>query len=421
LVIGGILILVAVILLAVWAGQQVAADDTDSAPRAFVEMPKGWRVERNISVPSAQLDQFSKRLGANIVSLDNTFIRDGDRRLQVNVIGCRSAEDARKVYAALRPSKGNSHQMVRRDQQIFEFVCRTPDDMRFAIEAQYRLPIRPRSVTYRVNFDAAPIASGDPMLWNSMFNLCLQHRAQPENQDVAQRLSSMAEKFEFGSDIDLYFAQQEPKWSFDPAPQTNTAIGGGRRFRFGELPLQSTIPFVRVEGTVRVTTFSTQRVEPRSRDDYLQPTPWWPVDHVEIAKLAQEITGAARDDGDKLIALLAWFQDSQNFRFAGQTGSRYGVLKALGQRHGHCWDYADLFVTLARAGGLPCREVMGWLHEGEGHVWCEVAVGSHWRQVDPSSGYACGSDYVPLVVSNNGDMSLLYVSSVSVDVIRESF
>jgi transglutaminase-like putative cysteine protease len=108
----------------------------------------------------------------------------------------------------------------------------------------------------------------------------------------------------------------------------------------------------------------------------------------------------------------------RHIRFGGPvTGSRYGVRQVLDQGFGHCWDFSDVCVTLCRAAGVPSRQVAGWLHEQSGHIWAEVLLeGKGWQQVDPTAGMACGSDYIPYLVSETGEMTLVYLSMPQVEV-----
>ena len=84
------------------------------------------------------------------------------------------------------------------------------------------------------------------------------------------------------------------------------------------------------------------------------------------------------------------------------------------QKFGRCWDYSDLFTTIARTSGLPCRQVFGWLYESEGHVWCDVLVDGQWKMVDPTTGTVCGTDYLPFCISTDGEFPLLYASHVTI-------
>jgi transglutaminase-like putative cysteine protease len=119
-----------------------------------------------------------------------------------------------------------------------------------------------------------------------------------------------------------------------------------------------------------------------------------------------------------VAAILDWLVPGKNLKYGGQAlGSRYGVKNVLKQRFGRCWDFSDCFVTLCRAVGVPCRQVMGWLHGESGHVWAEVLIeGKGWRQVDPTAGMGCDCRYIPYLASEAGPVSLVYVSAVNIKI-----
>lgn len=63
----------------------------------------------------------------------------------------------------------------------------------------------------------------------------------------------------------------------------------------------------------------------------------------------------------------------------------------IDRARGDCTEHTTLFVTLARAAGLPAREVGGLLWVSElgafgGHAWAEVALEGRWVPVDPTWG-----------------------------------
>jgi len=67
------------------------------------------------------------------------------------------------------------------------------------------------------------------------------------------------------------------------------------------------------------------------------------------------------------------------------------LREVIDRRRGDCTEHAALFVTLARAAGIPAREVGGLLWVEElgafgGHAWAEVALGGRWVPVDPTWG-----------------------------------
>jgi transglutaminase-like putative cysteine protease len=67
------------------------------------------------------------------------------------------------------------------------------------------------------------------------------------------------------------------------------------------------------------------------------------------------------------------------------------ATEVLERGHGDCKDHAVLFVTLARAAGIPARTVHGFAYGGDceprsffRHVWAEVHDGRQWVSVDPT-------------------------------------
>ena len=76
----------------------------------------------------------------------------------------------------------------------------------------------------------------------------------------------------------------------------------------------------------------------------------------------------------------------------GQSADR--ASDVLRQGKGDCTEHTRLFVALARAAGIPAREVKGLVYAtyGQGgpglywHAWAEVKVGEAWIAVDPTFG-----------------------------------
>lgn len=137
--------------------------------------------------------------------------------------------------------------------------------------------------------------------------------------------------------------------------------------------------------------------------------------------LAARIVANAPTQEDKVQAILTWLAPGTNIKFGGSvTGSRWGVKRVLQQKQGQCWDFADCFVTLGRAAGIPCRQVAGWLYGTSGHVWAEVWVaGRGWQQVDATGGgrLKCGIYHIPYFTTEDGEMPVLYVSMPKVDIL----
>ena len=108
-----------------------------------------------------------------------------------------------------------------------------------------------------------------------------------------------------------------------------------------------------------------------------------------VARLAQEITAGESDPAGRVARLVEWTYRnlekdlSTNLTTASQV---------LAHKQGDCTEHALLFVALARAAGIPAREVSGLVYMGDGiqrfgwHAWAEVDLDGRWVQVDPSWG-----------------------------------
>ncbi len=399
---------------------------TQVADNTFSDLPQGWRIDKQIVVPEASLPAFGQKLGGRLLYLSNTFLRDAQRRVQINVIRCAETRDADQVQQTMQGIKRDPRALVRRGNTIFEFVYQDQQQARFAAEARNRLPILPDKMTYQVSFQALPVKSVDAMSWNKLFNLFLAlERSQPPSPNITAQIANTAKGFEFSNGLELRrygLGAVETLWRFQPKPTSSvpTQAGWANLYTFADLPTKASLPVVNVRGDVTCQTRATcPMLASEEASAYLNATEYWPVEDEKVSQLALEVVQGASSDREKLQALLAWLGDETNLRIGGDTGSRYGVPAVLRQRYGNCWDYSDLLITLSRAGGIPARQVLGWLYPGEGHVWCEVLIDGNWQHVDPMTGTGCGSDYLPLQVSSDGRVTLVYASAVAITPLPE--
>src|SRR5256712_2398816 len=93
---------------------------------------------------------------------------------------------------------------------------------------------------------------------------------------------------------------------------------------------------------------------------YLSATKFITTDGI-VRKTAREITKSASTDVDRAKALYEWIVDN-TFRDPKTRGCGLGDIKAMletGSLGGKCADLNALFVGLARAAGIPARDVYG--------------------------------------------------------------
>ncbi|HKZ06765.1 MAG TPA: transglutaminase-like domain-containing protein [Methylomirabilota bacterium] len=93
---------------------------------------------------------------------------------------------------------------------------------------------------------------------------------------------------------------------------------------------------------------------------YLEPTRLMPTDGI-VARTARDITRGRKSDIDKSRAIYEWIVDS-TFRDPKVRGCGVGDIRAMlesGNLSGKCADLNALYVGLARAVGIPSRDVYG--------------------------------------------------------------
>lgn len=169
-------------------------------------------------------------------------------------------------------------------------------------------------------------------------------------------------------------------------------------------------PHVRVtinaEGVVEThdtTGLVQDAAEPLPPAFYLRATPLTTPDP-RVEALAADAAGAS-DVLCRLHRLLGLVHD----RLAHRPGVAYAggtAAQALAEGTGVCQDHAHVFVTAARALGIPARYVGGWLCAGTGnggsragHAWAEAhhpELG--WIGFDPASGVCPGERHVACAI-----------------------
>jgi transglutaminase-like putative cysteine protease len=105
---------------------------------------------------------------------------------------------------------------------------------------------------------------------------------------------------------------------------------------------------------------SVEKLTPQQRAFYTEPTEHLPTDGI-VLKTALDITRGARFDYDKAKAIYEWIVEN-TYRDPKTRGCGTGDIKAMletGNLGGKCADLNALYVGLARAAGLPARDVYG--------------------------------------------------------------
>ncbi|MEN9407765.1 MAG: hypothetical protein RLZZ455_981 [Candidatus Parcubacteria bacterium] len=161
---------------------------------------------------------------------------------------------------------------------------------------------------------------------------------------------------------------------------------------------------VQTRGTARVRlTPKKQPMTKKQLQVYLKEQPYWETSRSEITKLAKELK-TPRAIYEYLVTNLTY-----DFSRVEENKVRLGGLGTLQQKNSAvCLEFTDLFITLARAAGIPAREVDGYANTENSrqrplslvkdilHAWPEYydTEKQTWVMIDPTWGNTTGGvDY----------------------------
>jgi hypothetical protein len=119
---------------------------------------------------------------------------------------------------------------------------------------------------------------------------------------------------------------------------------------------------------------------------WTKPTVYVQSDAPELIAKAREIIGGETDSLKAVDKLVHWVSDNMTATFSARLTNSLEVLNSL---EGDCTEHSILFVGLARAAGIPAREVAGLIYADAPkpgfyfHQWAKVWIGA-WMDVDPT-------------------------------------
>ncbi len=139
--------------------------------------------------------------------------------------------------------------------------------------------------------------------------------------------------------------------------------------------------------------------------EYLKSTEFIPTDG-KVREIALQVTKGKKKVSEKARAVYEWVVEN-TYRDQNVKGCGVGdVEKMLVQKGGKCADISSVFVAVARAAGVPAREVFGLRlgkkdnedMTGGHHCWVEFYVpGYGWVPADPA-------DVRKAMLTNNLDL-----------------
>jgi transglutaminase-like putative cysteine protease len=127
----------------------------------------------------------------------------------------------------------------------------------------------------------------------------------------------------------------------------------------------------------------------QQREQYLGTTPTVQSDQDAIRKLATDIAGNQTDPAITAARITEWIDANLRRTHAASSST---ALEVLAQLAGDGTEHALLFTALARAAGVPARQIGGVVQAGGAaplfgwHVWAEFHDGRGWIGADPLLG-----------------------------------
>jgi hypothetical protein len=368
----------------------------------FAVQPAASLVSEEI-VTGADMEDVANRLDMQIRTLINQTVEISGARVKVNYILPPIEMSGQDALDAMKEIKENDEGLFVKDGAVVEVIGNEN-----AIEVVSRcLFIEPPSpehpARYDVIFNAIPIAHENYMKQNELSVAAAEGASERELKRIDSSL-------EFGQAFPFFTNAGESEFDFggiglDPIDDS-LAIGSVESEASGEMR--------EVEVKLTVETGRDLTEGPANTEPYLEPNEFWPADDPEIQRIVDDALENASGDTattrDKVTALHAWMRE--NLEYGGDViGSRWGVEKVLEEGQGRCWDFSDVFITLARAAGIPARQIGGWLYGSEGHIWSQVwlADEGRWLDIDATADrIGVTSYYIPIWGTRDGEMMFLY-------------
>jgi transglutaminase-like putative cysteine protease len=125
----------------------------------------------------------------------------------------------------------------------------------------------------------------------------------------------------------------------------------------------------------------------QQRERFLRATPTIQSDDEQVRKLALEIAGNEKDPLRIAALLVDWISSNLRQQYGANAATATAVLR---QKAGDCTEHTVLFTALARAAGVPTRQLGGIMYvEAPNatfgwHAWAEIHDGKGWIAVDPT-------------------------------------
>jgi hypothetical protein len=268
---------------------------------------------------------------------------------------------------------------------------------RATVEALRTEPLTQGGITYTATVVLTQAPEGDTTAWQDKDGKTLKLKSLlgltmvRETKEEALNLPS--DKYEPPADLGKALAVDAGRALDDPrkasrlklrltSPALPAPVADDRqkveRVDPNTVDLTITAPILKPGGSL--TLAEAAKREP----DAAKPGPYLQSDDPKMKALAKQILDGETNSFWAAQKIRDWVH--ANMSVKGDIGIVRSGLDVLKDRRGVCRDFAVLYVTLARAAGLPSRIATGLVYS-EGafyyHAWAESYVG-RWIDLDPT-------------------------------------
>lgn len=149
---------------------------------------------------------------------------------------------------------------------------------------------------------------------------------------------------------------------------------------------------------------------------YTKPQKFWETYDPDIIKKAQELVDREKSVADNARQIYDFVTKELTYSSERVTKNliRYGASQAFKRKdEAVCMEFTDLYIALARAAGIPAREIDGYAYTFDTerrptigdvlHTWVEIYIPTiGWIQIDPTWGATTkGLDYFSKLDTNH--------------------
>lgn len=143
----------------------------------------------------------------------------------------------------------------------------------------------------------------------------------------------------------------------------------------------------------KFTYTSTEKITKKDISDALESNLNYPSSDLRIQALAHSITKNVKDNLEKSFLIMNWIDENIKWTYDSNTE----VLQTIDTKKGDCSERSALFITLARASGIPATFSAGYAIDVDalgGHAWVKIHENNRWIELDPSNPGFITTDYL---------------------------